>query len=48
MVEFHNTKRGVDFYENHIPRLVNALERLANALEKSLADLEKYEKEKDN
>lgn len=35
MKDFDKTRRGIDFYEKHIPQLIKNLDRIANQLEES-------------
>lgn len=42
-VPFHETRRGVTFYERDVPRLVEALQRIATELETLTSLLQKTE-----
>lgn len=35
MSDFNKSRRGIDFYDKHIPQLIKALDRIANQLEES-------------
>lgn len=42
--QFHETARGVRFYQVHVPQLIEQLTRIADALEKNI-ELEKRKDE---
>ena len=35
MSDFNKSRRGIDFYDKHIPQLIKVLDRIANQLEES-------------
>ena len=35
MSDFNKTRRGIDFYDKHIPQLIKALDRIGQQLEES-------------
>lgn len=48
MPELHETMIGRRFFENQLPKLINALERIADALEKSNELKEKEKSDNEN